>query len=210
MLTFARRSPQLMAAQRNRTWAPLIDTGLPRDLAGQTAVIVGWGPIGQRVGAMLRLLDINVIVIRSSTHSNAGERDAQPSVTFEAIHQVLPRADWLILACPLTERTRGLVNREALAAMPRTAHLINVARGEIVVEADLIDALSAQRLAGAFLDVFEHEPLATDSPLWSMPNVIATPHTAGHSDGHERRVADLFIENLGRWQRDQPLHNQVV
>ena len=120
-------------------------------------------------------------------------------VRFAELTQVLPQADWLILACPLNDQTHRLVDARALALMPRGAGLINVARGEVVVEADLIAALGSGQLGQAFLDVFAHEPLATDSPLWALDNVILTPHSAGHSDGNAQRVAGMFLENLRRW-----------
>ena len=126
-------------------------------------------------------------------------------VRFEDIGQVLGESDWLILACPLTPRTRGLVNAQLLQALPAGAQLINVARGEVVVQNDLIDALRSGHLAGALLDVFEHEPLPADSPLWTLPNVIVTPHAAGHSDGNAARVQQMFLDNLARWLAGQPL-----
>src|SRR5439155_17616279 len=92
-------------------------------------------------------------------------------------HEVLPGADWLVLACPLTARTHGMVDAYALRLLPAGAQLVNVSRGEIVDEAALIEALRSGRLAGAFLDVFAHEPLTPESPLWTLPNVIATPHS---------------------------------
>lgn len=207
LLALARRFPQLMAAQQTHTWAPLIGAQPPRDLAGQTAVVVGWGPIGQRLGAFLRLLGLHVVAVRHSLPPVAEE--GVESVDYAALPTVLPRADWLLLACPLTAQTRGLVNREALAALPAGASLINVARGEVVVERDLIEALRQGRLGGAYLDVFEHEPLGSDSPLWGLANVIVTPHSAGHSDGNHRRVLGLFIANLARWHAGQPLQHSV-
>jgi phosphoglycerate dehydrogenase-like enzyme len=115
---------------------------------------------------------------------------------YESIVEAASRADWLVIACPLSGRTQGLVDARVLDAMPQGAHVVNVGRGEVVVEADLIGALSSGHLAGAFLDVFEREPLPPDSPLWSMPNVIATPHSAGHSAGNEARVAQMFLAAL--------------
>jgi phosphoglycerate dehydrogenase-like enzyme len=202
VLMLARNFPQLLAAQREKTWAPLVGSGLPRDLAGQMAVIVGWGPIGQGLGALLSALGLRVIAVRSSAGAD--------SVRFEDIHTVLPRADWLLLACPLTDRTRGLVDAEALALLPPGARLVNVSRGEVVDEPALITALRSGALSGAYVDVFAHEPLPADSPLWDMPSVIVTPHTAGHSDGNEARVAALFLDNLKRWNQGQPLLNRVA
>ncbi|MFZ2737231.1 MAG: D-2-hydroxyacid dehydrogenase [Burkholderiaceae bacterium] len=207
LLALARRFPQLMAAQREQRWAPLVNQ-LPRDLAGQTAVIVGWGPIGQRVGEFLKLLGLKLIVVRRELNQVAGP--GIETVSFTQLHSVLPRADWLLLACPLTDQTRGLVNAQVLAALPPAASLINVARGEVVVEQDLIDALHQGRLGGAFLDVFQHEPLRRDSALWGLDNVIVTPHSAGHSDGNPRRVADIFMANLARWQAGQALQNCIA
>jgi len=114
-----------------------------------------------------------------------------------------------VLCCPLTERTRGLIDAAALARLPAGARLVNVARGEVAEEPPLIDALRRGALAGAYLDVFAHEPLPAESPLWDMPNVIVTPHTAGHSDGNEMRVAAIFLDNLRRWTEGQPLLNRV-
>jgi phosphoglycerate dehydrogenase-like enzyme len=206
LLALARRFPQLMAAQREHQWAPLIGSGLPRDLGGQTAVIVGWGPIGQQLGAMLALLGLRVVVVRSS---DASAGPGIETVAFEDIAKVLPRADWLLLACPLTERTRNIISADALALLPAGAQFLNVSRGECVDEPALVVALKEGRLAGAFLDVFTHEPLAADSPIWDLPNVIATPHSAGFSDGNSARVARMFLDNLAAWKEGRPLHMQV-
>jgi phosphoglycerate dehydrogenase-like enzyme len=207
VLMLARCFPQLLEAQRSRNWAPLVGSGLPRDLAGQTAVIVGWGPIGQGLGMLLSALGLRVVAVRSS--DGAAEPPASESVSYERIGEVLPRADWLVLACPLSERTRSLVDAATLARLPAGARLVNVARGEVADEAALIDALQCGALAGAYLDVFAQEPLPAVSPLRALPNVIATPHTAGHSDGNEARVATIFLDNLRRWTQGRPLLNRV-
>lgn len=193
LLALARHFPQLIAAQRERRWAPLIASGLPRDLQGQTATIVGWGPIGQQIGAVLRVLGLHVVVVRQSAQP-AGE--GYETASFAAIGEVLPRTDWLILACPLTAQTRGLIDAGAIGRLREGARLINVSRGEVVDETALIDALRAGKLAGAYLDVFAHEPLPADSPLWEMPNVLATPHSAGFSDGNAARVVEMFLTRL--------------
>ena len=208
LLALARKFPQLMAEQRERRWAPLLGNQAPRDLAGQTVLLVGWGPIGQRIADFLRLLGMKLIVVRHSTPEPT--EDGVRMVSFNDFATVLPEADWLILACPLTDQTRRLIDARALALMPQGAGLINVARGEVVVEHDVIDALRTGQLGGAYLDVFEHEPLSTESPLWTMDNVIVTPHTAGHSDGNAQRVAAMFLENLRRWAAGEALRNSLA
>ncbi|TQJ96008.1 D-2-hydroxyacid dehydrogenase [Achromobacter sp. SLBN-14] len=198
ILSLAREFPRLFDAQRARTWTPLIGGLLPRELAGQTAVIVGWGPIGQTLAGYLRMLGLNVIAVRSAATPPA---DGIETYAFEDLASIAGRADWLVLACPLSDRTRGLVDARVLAAMAPHARLVNVARGEIVAEAHLIDALRAKTLAGAYLDVFEHEPLDAESPLWTLPNAFVTPHSAGHSDGNETRVDRIFLDYLRQWRQ---------
>ncbi|WP_427912410.1 D-2-hydroxyacid dehydrogenase [Ramlibacter sp. MMS24-I3-19] len=207
LLALARQWPRLMVAQRERRWAPLIATGLPRDLQGQTAVIVGWGPVGQEIGRLLGALGLNVVVVRrqAGTSGPSGLR----TIATAQLPEVLPDADWLVLACPLTQETRGLVDARLLSLLPAHAGLVNVARGEVVDEQALIAALQQHRLGGACLDVFATEPLAADSALWDLPNVIVTPHSAGFSDGNEARVAGMFLDNLARWTAGQPLQNVV-
>lgn len=197
ILALAREFPRMFDAQRKRSWAPLIGGALPRDLAGQTAVVVGWGPIGRQLGGFLQMLGLTVIAVRSAA---APAEDGVETYAFEDLPEIAGRADWLVLACPPSARTRGLVDARLLACMGPQARLVNVARGEVVVERDLIDALRAKALAGAYLDVFEHEPLNGESPLWSLDNVIVTPHSAGHSDGNEARVDRIFLDYLREWR----------
>ena len=202
LLALARRLPALMQAQAACRWAPLQQgTALP-DLEGQTAVLVGWGPIAQTLQPWLAMLGLRTIVVRRSAAPAAPGIETLP---FTRLAEALPRADWLILACPLTLDTRRLIDAATLAQLRPSAMLINVARGEVVDEAALISALSGGRLAGAFLDVFEVEPLPAVSPLWQLPGVIVTPHCAGHSEGNAARVAAIFIDNLARWLRGEAL-----
>jgi phosphoglycerate dehydrogenase-like enzyme len=205
ILALSRRFPALMQAQREHKWTPHI-THLPRDLAGQMVTLVGWGPIARKIAAVLQLLGVHVQVVRSSA-TPAGP--GIPTCSFENLPSMLPVTDWLVLACPLSERTSGLVGAQALAAMPRGSHLVNVARGEVVDERAVIEALGNGQLADAYLDVFAQEPLPADSPIWDLPNAIVTPHTAGASAGNAGRVADIFFDNLRRWRDGEPLENRV-
>lgn len=207
VLALARRLPLLADAQRRHAWRPLLGELQPRDLAGQHAVIVGWGGIGQRIGAWLRMLGLEISVAR---YSSTPVEHARCTVAYGGLASLLPQADWLILACPLTDATRGLVDAAALDALPAHAMIVNVARGHVVDEAALVERLARGRLAGACLDVFQHEPLPPESPLWSMENVIVMPHSAGFSDGNAARVLEIFVDNLSRWAAGQPLRNRLV
>ena len=179
---------------------------MPPDLHGQTAVIVGWGPIAQALQPHLSLLGMRVVVVRRSAKVAAPGIETLASAD---LPRVLPHADWLLLCCPLTPATRGLVDTAALACLKPGAQIVNVARGEVIVEAALQAALASGHVTGAFLDVFEHEPLSSDSPLWAQPGVIVTPHSAGQSAGHAARVATVFATNLSRWLHGQALLHAV-
>ncbi|MBI3043037.1 MAG: D-2-hydroxyacid dehydrogenase [Betaproteobacteria bacterium] len=207
LLALARGFPHWLAAQRRRQWDPLRGGALPRDLRGQTAVVLGLGRIGAEIARLARALGLRVIGVRRSARAPDDPVDElhPPS----ALPGLLARCDWLVIACPLTPETRGLVDAKCLAALPRGARLINVARGEIVNETALIAALQSGQLAGAYLDVFETEPLPPESPLWDMPNVLVTPHNSSAAAGNDERVLEIFLDNLGRWQRGAPLLNEV-
>ena len=210
LLALARGFPRIAESQRRREWRPLSREGSePRDLAGQTAVVVGTGPIGQEIGRLCRALGLRTVGVRRDAAS--GPPPGFDAVAgFADLSDSLTRADWLILACPLTDTTRGLFDAAALARLPPGARLVNVSRGGVVVEADLVEALRSGQVGGAFLDVFTAEPLPPDSPFWDLPEVIVSPHSAASSDGLVVRVAAVFCDNLGRWRRGEPLRNQVV
>ena len=206
LIALNRRFPLLADAQRRHAWEQRLGANAPRDLKGQCAVIVGLGPIGRSIAKLLNALDMHSIGVR---------RNPEPvtpcdlTLTYDRLGEALPRADWLILCCPASPVTRGLANAAAFAAMPVGSHLINVARGEVAIERDVIAALASGHLAGAYLDVFEREPLDKTSPLWDMTNVIVSPHSASHSLGQPQAILDIFLDNLRRWRAGQKLRNDV-
>jgi phosphoglycerate dehydrogenase-like enzyme len=210
ILMLARKFPFMLKAQAERRWDPLIKHPLPPDLAGQTAVVIGRGPIGGGIARVLEAIGVKTISVGFNAALKDGRSATDQARHISELNQLLPQAQWLVLACPLSSETRGLINKEAINLLPDGAHVINIARGEIIVEPDLIDALQNQKLAGAYLDVFASEPLDSSSPLWGMDNVIVTPHSAGHSAGNEKRVLDLFVENLHLFVKGEKLKNQIA
>jgi phosphoglycerate dehydrogenase-like enzyme len=206
VIALTRRFPRHADAQRRHAWEPRVGDRAPRDLGGQCAVVVGLGPIGRNIAALLKVLGMRVIGVRRSAEPVA---PCDRTIAYESLAQVLPEADWLILCCPASPVTLGIANAAAFAAMPAGAHFVNVARGEVAVEADVIAALASGQLAGAYLDVFEREPLDPVSPLWDMPDVILSPHTAGHSLGQNEAILEIFLDNLARWRAGQDLRNDV-
>lgn len=207
VIALNRRFPLLADAQRRHAWEPRLGERAPRDLKGQHAVIVGMGPIGRNIATLLRALGITSTGVRRTAQTVA---ECDQTITFDTMHQALPRADWLVLCCPASPLTRGLADARAFAAMPIGSHLVNVSRGEVAIERDIIDALSAGRLAGAYLDVFEREPLDPYSALWDLPNVIISPHTASHSLGQNEAIFEIFIENLQRFRAGEKLRNDIA
>jgi phosphoglycerate dehydrogenase-like enzyme len=206
LIALNRRFPLLAEAQRRHAWEPRLGERSPRDLKGQIAVIVGLGPIGRTLASLVKMLGMTSIgVHRSDTAVEPCER----TISYGRLHDVLPGADWLILCCPASPLTRGIANASAFAALKDGSHFINVARGEVAVEADVIAALQSGKLAGAYLDVFEREPLDPASPLWDLPNVIVSPHTASHSQGQNEAIFDIFLDNLARFRAGQRLRNDV-
>lgn len=207
MLYFARCFPRWTASQRSRAWNPLRPDEFPRDLRGQTMLIYGLGKIGGEIARLARMFGVRVIGVRRTALKTEHVDEVH---TPDKLAELLPACDWLTLACPLTTETRGLVNAAMLARLPRGAHLINISRGEIIDEPALIAALGSGHLGGAYLDVFAQEPLPADSPLWDMPNVVVSPHNAAASAGNDARINAIFLDNLGRWKRNEPLINEVT
>lgn len=208
ILMLARHFPKMLEAQRQKRWDSLINYPLPEDLLGQTAVIIGRGPIGNGIAKILTALGVRCVQIRFSQEQGEGLPDVECRHISE-LNTVLGMANWLVLACPLSPETRQLIDARAIGLLPQSACIVNIARGEIIAEEALIEALRSKKLAGAYLDVFASEPLDKTSPLWDLDNVIVTPHSAGHSLGNESRVMDLFLENLTRLHRSELLKNAI-
>ena len=179
------------------------------EVAGKTLLIVGFGRIGARLAHIAKALEMRVIGIRRDPSAGGGPADAVYAQ--DRLADVLPEADFIALTCPLTPETTGLIGERALTLMKPTAVLINVARGAVVDEPALIEALQAGRIAAAGLDVTAEEPLPESSPLWTMRNVLLTPHIAGDTHRYEERVLDILMENLDRLARGETrLRNEVV
>lgn len=211
MLAILRRIPEARDNQANRVWRGMMGDFSKREdeAGGKTVLLVGLGRIGGRIARLCKALGMNVIGVRQNVAGGAEGADEVHS--FRDFVGLVPRADFVVLACPLTDDTRGLMGPAALAAMKPTAHLINVARGRVVDEAALVATLQAGRIKGAALDVTADEPLPQDSPLWVMPNVLITPHTGGETHMYEDNVLDFMMENIARLQRGEAaLVNQIV
>ncbi len=211
VLAMFRRIPEARDNQARPFWRGMIGDLTQREdeLGGKTMLVVGLGRIGGRLARLGKAFDMQVIGIRGNPA--AGAEGADEVYGLDALPSLLPKADVVALTCPLTPETTGLIGAEALARMKPSAILVNAARGKVVDTPALIAALEAGKIAGAALDVTEPEPLPPESPLWSMPNVLITPHTGGETRSYEDNVLDLLMENLGRLRRSESaLKNQVV
>ncbi|MGH3518618.1 MAG: D-2-hydroxyacid dehydrogenase [Haloechinothrix sp.] len=176
-------------------------------VSGKHALVVGTGPIGRAVAGMLRAAGMRV--------SGVGRRARDNDPDFGTVHASgeladhIGSADYVVAVAPLTEQTKGMFDKSAFAAMRPSARFINVGRGELAVTNDLVDALRTGRLAGAALDVFETEPLPPDSPLWTMPNVVISPHMSGDFIGWRDVLVEVFVRNFQLWNAGEPLLNVV-
>jgi D-2-hydroxyacid dehydrogenase (NADP+) len=211
MLALSRQLHFLRDHQHARHWRPMQgDRRIREDeIEGKTVLIVGLGGIGRRLAQLCKAFGMTVIGTRRDPGKGGGAAD---EVHADAqLGRLLPRADFVVLTTALTRETTALVGREQLAAMKPTAFLVNVARGKVCDELAVTAALQGRLIAGAALDVTAEEPLAKESPLWTMPQVIITPHSAGETVRYEDRVIDLLIENVGRLQRGETvLANGIV
>ncbi|HET7303167.1 MAG TPA: D-2-hydroxyacid dehydrogenase [Segeticoccus sp.] len=204
LLAFTKDVPQLLADARARQW----DHYAVRELAGQRLLVVGLGHIGRQTAQLARALGMRVTGMRRNPAPEDDELVDRMRPTDELVDAVR-ESDAVVLALPDTEQTRELFGKAAVDALPKHGTLVNVGRGSTVDEEALVAALREHRLAGAALDVFATEPLPDDSPLWELDNVLLSPHTAALSLHENERIVDLFIDNLGRFRRGEPLRNVV-
>jgi phosphoglycerate dehydrogenase-like enzyme len=215
ILAVSRRLPGLLELQRERTWQPLEGVEL-RDV---TVGIVGLGSIGRAVGALATAFGCRVVAVRRRSEQGAtagltetpsfGEVMLERVGGPETLPQLLAESDFVVLAAPLTPETEDMIDAAALAAMKPTAWLVNVARGRLIDERALLNALRDGTIGGAILDTFRDEPLAPSSPFYDLPNVIVTPHTSWSSGRVLDRSVELFCDNLRRYAAGEPLLNVV-
>lgn len=200
MLTVAKGYDDVVRARDKREW--LMDSPGKLELAGTKALLLGAGSIGGLVKARLEAFDVEVVTVRRTPGANElGPNDWRSR---------LGEFDWILIAVPATPDTDGMIGLNELAAMKSSAVIVNVARGTVIDQEALVDALKTRKITAAFLDVTEPEPLPADHPLWSLPNAHLTMHLSGRAQSKMFfRAAERFIANLGRWQRNEKLEHQV-
>ena len=207
IFALAKKIPQAALLQQERVWGQerMWNEGVPpREIAGAVLGLIGVGSIGRRVAQMASSLGMRVIAVRENVEKGRPE-GVEAVLPPSGIDEMLSQSDYVVVAAPLIASTERLINSARLAVMKPSACLINVGRGTQVDEAALVQALRTRRIAGAALDVFEREPLPADSPLWSVENLLITPHTAGLTDKLWPRHYELFADNLRRYVAGQPL-----
>ncbi len=208
MLMFNRSWPEMVNLQDQHIWPQSASWYNLRawELAGKTLGVVGLGSIGNRIAKLGQAFEMRVVGVRYSDRQH--EEDAEIEMySLDRLHEMLSLCDYVVLSMPLTPQTEGMIGEPELRAMRKNAYLVNIARGKVIQEAYLVQALREGWIAGAGLDVVETEPLPVDSPLYTLPNVILTPHISGSSVHYGERLAALFADNLRRYRAGQPLKN---
>ena len=211
ILAIARRLPEARDNQHKKTWRGMIGDLTQREdeLGGKTLLVVGMGRIGSHLAKLAKAFDMKVVGIRRDPQAGANGADSIHGMA--DLVKLLPEADFVALTCALTPETTGLMSAAAFAAMKPSSVFVNVARGKVADEAALIATMKAGSIWAAALDVTADEPLPAASPLWEMPNVFITPHTAGETRAYEDNVIDILMENLDRlWRDEKTLRNQVL
>lgn len=203
VLAFAKQLPRLLADASSRRW----DRYSMNDVAGQTLLVIGLGPVGAEVARLGKAFGMHVTGVNRTGRGTVPGVDTIRPPRF--LGDLLPTAHAVVITLPLTERTRGMIDEHAVSRMRADAVLVNVGHGAVIDEQALIDGLKKGQPAAAVLDTFATEPLPLESPLWQMPNVLISPHTAARSVRENERVVAVFIENLQRYLHSNDLPGQV-
>ena len=221
LLALSHNLPAMLADQSRNKWsARRLERYQPSELYGSTVGIVGFGSVGQHLARLLKSFEVSVLASkRDLTAPEEGgylkgkEKDEGPLAhrlyPGQALRTLFKDCDFVVVSVPFTAETRGMIGAKQLSALKPSAFLVDVSRGGILDHEALIQALNDEKLAGAALDVFPEEPLPADSPLWTLPNVIVSPHVAGLSPHYDERAMALFIENMGRYLAGDELLNKV-
>lgn len=223
VLAFAHHLPEMMEDKLTSSWPKeRWNRYLPQELFGATIGIIGYGSIGRQIARLAQAFGMKVLAMKQNlrqleeinTYQVAETGDPSGDIPDriyppEALNSMLKECDYVAITVPLTEQTRHMIDANALKSMKSEAVLINIARGDIIDQPALIDALQRQQIRGAALDVFTPEPLPSDNPIWALPNVIQSPHIAGLTPHYYDRTVELFAENLRRFLSGEPLLNQV-
>ena len=205
LLAIAKELPRFVEDQRARAW-PELRRPL-RELDGQTLFLVGLGDIGRETARLGKAFGMRTVGFRRSQGPPPPHVDKVHGP--ERLAELAGQADAMVVSLPLTDQTAGMIDRATIEALPPSCIFVNVGRGGVVDEPALVDALRERRIAGAVLDVFATEPLAEDSPLWTLPDVLVTPHAVALSARENERIVELFVDNLRRYLDGRPLHNVV-
>lgn len=210
ILALAKRLPQAMRHQARKTWSQdqlWNQLPRPREIDGATVALIGMGGIGREFTSRAKALGMTVLAVRENPAN--GPCGADRVYGTAELDQVLPEADYVLVCAPLTSATSRIINHARLNKMKKDAYLVNVSRGQLIDERALLDALKRRRIAGAALDVFDHEPLPRSSKFWGLDNLLITPHTAAVTERLWERHLRFISENLKRFIAGQPLLSQV-
>ena len=204
MLSFCRNMPAYFKDQMSRRWLRLPKY---RELAGSTIGVIGIGKIGERIAETAKNLGMKVLGLRRNPNrtSPCVDRMFGP----DQLPEMLPACDWVVISAAATKETEGMIGAPEFNAMKKSAYIINISRGALIREDEMLKALREDRIAGAGLDVFEKEPLEESSPFWELPNVIITPHVAGGTPYYVDRLVDIFCNNIKRYYTGKPLINLI-
>lgn len=211
MLMWAHNWPRVMDLQLTSTWPNADERNALRasELFGATLGVIGLGAIGRRVAQLGRAFGMRVVAVRRSVAEGATDPDADELLPSSRLPELLAQSDYVVVSAPSTPESRHLLGAEQFHQMKPTAFVVNIARGELIDEQALIAALRDGTLGGAALDVFATEPLPAESPLWTLPNVIMSPHISGMTLRYSQRLTDLLLDNLARFREGRPLRNVV-